>query len=93
MRIFVVGMPGYGNLGADLISVQLVRHIVRRWPDSEIGLLHGPYSNPFIYPMSANVVIFCKPIRSALKSYWNRKAAIRDFLCHTDLMKTGFVPF
>jgi polysaccharide pyruvyl transferase WcaK-like protein len=89
MRIFVVGMPGDGNLGDDLISTLLVRRISQRWPNAEIGLLHGPYPNPFGYPEHANTLILNRPIRSAWKSFWPRTKAIQDFLSQTNLILIG----
>ena len=66
MRTLVVGMPGDGNLGDDLISALLVRRVAERWPEAEIGVLHGPLDHPFSYPASA------RPLLRPVRGDWRR---------------------
>lgn len=89
MRIFIVGMPGEGNLGDDLISSLLVQQIIKNWPGSEIGILHGTNPNPFIYRYEDKIKLFFTPRRSNWESYNSRKNAIRNFINTTDLMLIG----
>jgi polysaccharide pyruvyl transferase WcaK-like protein len=89
MRIFIVGMPGEGNLGDDLISALLIPKVLKRWPESQIGLLHGRNSNPFIYPECADVYLFPPPRRSNWKTYFSRRKAIQAFVKDIDLMLIG----
>lgn len=89
MRIYVVGMPGAGNLGDDLISVMLVQHILARWPHGEVGILHAGYSNLFPYPDLAQVSWLPMPRRRSWREYVNRLQAIRDFACASDLILIG----
>lgn len=89
MRIFIVGMPGEGNLGDDLISGLLIRKILKRWPGSQIGLLHGGNSNPFISLETTDVFLYPPPRRSNWKTYFSRRKAIQAFIKELDLMLIG----
>ncbi len=89
MRTFTVGMPGYGNLGDDLISALLVGHIRRRWPGAEVGILSGRLGNPFLSGGAPGVRFFEEPRRSQRATYGPRKAAIKGFLADADLIMVG----
>jgi polysaccharide pyruvyl transferase WcaK-like protein len=89
MRIFVVGMPGEGNFGDDLISGLLIQHLQKRWPGCEIGILHGSNTNPFIRSDGGYQKLFIPPRRSDWKNYFSRNKAIKEFIDNIDLMLIG----
>jgi polysaccharide pyruvyl transferase WcaK-like protein len=87
MRALVVGMPGDGNLGDDLISALLVRRVAERWPEAEIGVLHGPLDHPFSYPASARPLL--RPVRGDWRRYSERRREITRFAAGADLVLIG----
>lgn len=89
MRIFVVGMPGAGNLGDDLISVMLVQHIFERWPDAEVGILHAGYPIPFTYPKQSQIRFFPMPQRRSWSKWIGRNRDIIRFIKEADLVLVG----
>jgi polysaccharide pyruvyl transferase WcaK-like protein len=89
MRIFIVGMPGEGNLGDDLISALLIPEVLKRWPGSQIGLLHGGNSNPFISQETKDVYLIAPPRRSNWRTFFLRSEAIQAFVKDIDLMLVG----
>lgn len=89
MRIFVVGMPGAGNLGDDLISAFLLRHIARKWPEAEIGILTHGQPIGFAYPQGPEIRPFLAPRRRGWEAYFKRQQAIKIFLEKTDLVLLG----
>ena len=58
--IFIVAMPGAGNLGDDIISSILVKKYQDKYPSAKIGILTNLEKNHFGYN-SLNVVLFKKP--------------------------------
>lgn len=89
MRVFVVGMPGAGNLGDDLISVMLVQHIFGRWPDAEIGILHAGHPIPFTYPKQSQIRFFEMPQRRSWSKWIGRNRDIIQFIRAADLVLVG----
>lgn len=82
-------MPGAGNLGDDLISVMLVRHILERWPGAEVGVLYGGYSNPLSYSDPAQICWLPSPRRRSWQEYIGRLRTISRFARTSDLILIG----
>lgn len=89
MRIFIVGMPGAGNLGDDLISVLLVNCIMKTYPDAEIGILLEETSNIISYDYHDKIHLFLRPRFNKITSYINRNAKLNKFLKKTDVILIG----
>ena len=82
-------MPGAGNLGDDLISIMLTKHIFERWPQAEIGVLCGQHSIPLIYPSPTQICFLPMPRRQSWRQYVQRTGAINDFVKTTDMILVG----
>ena len=82
-------MPGAGNLGDDLISATLCRHVVARWPSVSLGVLAMGHSNPFSYPQAPGLRFFPAPRLRQWQVYRGLRHAISSFLEETDLLLIG----
>ncbi len=89
MRVFVVGMPGAGNLGDDLISVMLADHIGRRWPQAEVGILSSGQPIPLDYPKTIRPSILPMRRRRSWQEFVGRMQAINNFVSEADLILIG----
>lgn len=85
--IFIVAMPGAGNLGDDIISSILVRKYQDKYPSAKIGILTNLEKNHFGYN-SLNIVLFKKP-RLLKPNYYVNKNKIKEFLKNTDMLIIG----
>lgn len=88
MNIFIIGMPGCGNLGDDLISVFLVRKVAECWPMAKVGILCGEERNMFKYPKNVSICFFRNPSLHNPK-FMSDFNAIYFFLKKADLILVG----
>ena len=85
--IFIVAMPGAGNLGDDIISSILVKKYQDKYPSAKIGILTNLEKNHFGYN-SLNVVLFKKP-RLLKPNYYSNKNKIKKFIKNADMLIIG----
>lgn len=88
MNVFVIAMPGCGNLGDDLISVNLVKKIIEKWPKAKIGILCGCERILFKYPKAAKTVFIYDP-KLHSRNYLRDLKNIRNFLKKANLILVG----
>lgn len=88
INIFIIAMPGCGNLGDDLISVVLVRKVAERWPMATVGILCGGERNMFEYPENVRLRVFRNPSLHNPK-FLRDLTAIHSFLKKADLILVG----
>lgn len=86
-RVFIVAMPGAGNLGDDLISSILVAQVLKKWPNAEVGVLHNEEINHFGYPN--NRVRLMKKPRLSKSGYRLRTKQLKSFLNSADVFIVG----
>lgn len=86
-KILVVGMPGAGNLGDDLISVLLIRHLQSRFPDARVGVLTHDRVPPI--PCDASEAVTCLYYPRLNRNYLTRRNAIKRWLADTELILVG----
>lgn len=90
MRLFIIAMPGCGNLGDDLISQILVHQIDIKVKAKEIGILCGEESISLNYEnIKTKIHFFKKPRRISFSKYFGRSSEIQKFLKSTDLIIIG----
>mgnify|MGYP002762800573 FL=1 len=85
MRYLVIGMPGCGNLGDDLISTLLQNQIKSFEPDAEIAILCGEFSE---FKCLSGVKKLFVPRNIPLK-HWKRKRIIIDYIKRCDRILIG----
>lgn len=90
MKIFIVAMPGSGNLGDDLISIRLAKMLCDYYNPDEIGVLCGENNIKDDYNIiDTSITFFKKPRKTSFKDYFGRSFAIKSFVKSADLIVIG----
>lgn len=87
VRIFLLGMPGCGNYGDDLISCELLARVKRRWSTAEIGVACGRFDFP--RDDAPAVQYFALPPKRQLAKYLAAQRQIKSFLRTADIFVLG----
>lgn len=90
MHIFIIAMPGSGNIGDDLISFRLTKMLYDIYSPIEIGVLCGENSIEHNYnSLDTKVTFLRKPRKTSFKDYFGRIFAINNFIKSSDLIIIG----
>lgn len=84
-----MGMPGAGNLGDDLISVMLARHLWQKWPTAKLSILCADHDIPITYLNPEQVRFLPMSRLRSWSEYIERKRAIQESARTADLILIG----
>jgi len=87
--VFIIAMPGCGNLGDDLISQFLINLVDKKYKPKKIGVLVGENEVNYSITTNANIIYFKGSNKKSLKNYFNRKKLIKSFVKESDLIIIG----
>ncbi|TDN98221.1 polysaccharide pyruvyl transferase family protein [Sunxiuqinia elliptica] len=91
MKVTIIGMPGCGNLGDDLISQLLVKKICAEYKPSEIGVICGDHfkSNDYSIENDVKLIPLKKPRKRSFEQFFTRKRIINKFISQSELIFIG----